>query len=75
MRADPLVRADGLCACGCGQRVKSERWQRYARGVKDPFASTECARRWHGLPSLEAEGLERQREGGRTGGRRHGVAA
>jgi hypothetical protein len=46
---DPDVRADGLCVV-CERPVRPERWAKYARGVTDPFCSTECCRAWHGCP-------------------------
>lgn len=69
--ADPPVRADGLCGCGCGKRrmltvPKKSGLRGDARAdlerllALDPFASSGCARRWHGCelpvtPSTSAQ--------------------
>lgn len=44
MKADPPIREDGRCACGCGKK-------RGAIAVKhsDPFATSPCCKTWHGL--------------------------
>ncbi len=44
MTHDPLPRPDGLCACGCGHEVG-----KITRQHLDPFATSTCARRYHGV--------------------------
>jgi hypothetical protein len=82
MIADPAVRKDGLCACGCGKTrpiatkdVKLQRrLRRYAgdQAVSDPFATSRCARRYHGCEidgerGVDDEILDRRAEAARQG--------
>ena len=53
LKPEPQVRADGLCACGCGQRKppvnKKSQYPGLAKLLaKEPFATTECARAYFG---------------------------
>lgn len=52
VESDPPVRTDGRCACGCGKRRKVSKEARRYAGVQldlDPFASTECCKRFYGV--------------------------
>lgn len=69
MKKDPRVRKDGLCAepsCRKPRRITKQS-RKYAGDavVLDPFCSTECCRKWHGV-ELETKGAEAQREAGRA---------
>lgn len=64
VKTDPAVRADGRCALSsCGKLRRPERAERYARefALRDPFCSSDCARRWHGIP-VARELLEERQE-------------
>lgn len=80
--ADPPVRPDGRCACGCGKKRPiaaadaklQRRLRRYAgaQAEDDPFATSRCARRYHGTMlasdvDVDDEILERRAEAGRQG--------
>ena len=63
--ADPPVRADGKCACGCGKKRKPPATtyglEQYA---SDPFATTGCCRDWYGIaraPTAEEAAQQRRR--------------
>jgi hypothetical protein len=50
---DPPLARDGTCAtCGGRRSFKGLRPLYRAPAKDDPFCSTECARRWHGVPLL-----------------------
>lgn len=50
MIADPPIRADGLCACGCGRLVRIKRNAKVPIELyRDPFATTECCKAYHGV--------------------------
>lgn len=54
MRADPQVRKDGRCARrGCGKRLTlPKKHHSSISGAvyeREPFCSTECAKRYHGV--------------------------
>ena len=72
MISDPPVRRDGRCARqGCAKRKPGP--SRYAGDAitRDPFCSTECARRFHGCELYSTEddeaAAERRAEAGRRG--------
>lgn len=77
---DPAVRKDGKCACGCGKllpvrtlKPKDLRAARRYSGQSldsDPFATSGCARKWHGCQLAGDEDLafaELKSEFGRRG--------
>lgn len=53
MKADPPVRRDGRCACGCGKRRVMPKSHHSSIDPSvyalDPFASSTCCRRFHGV--------------------------
>lgn len=52
LNGDPPRRADGRCACGCGKKLPASKEARKYAGAQidaDPFASSECCKRWHGV--------------------------
>ena len=61
VKVDPPVRADGCCAT-CGKPRNPERSERYGRefALRDPFCSSLCAMRWHGVPTPRELLEERQ---------------
>jgi hypothetical protein len=43
--------AGELCACGCGRALPTRRPRYVPHGaLPDPFATSACCRRFHGLP-------------------------
>lgn len=62
--ADPAVRSDNRCACGCGKlrvlRIPRKSGANARRRAElelqlaaDPFHSAACARRWYGVDIAE----------------------
>ncbi len=79
MNADPPVRADGRCSV-CKKSRQPERSKRYAGIVAetDPFCSVDCARVFHGQPSVRELrktkfGREITPQTGKAGGTVHGT--
>lgn len=74
---DPKMRADGRCACGCGRKLpRSAQTRKYA-GVHldaDPFATSECCKRFYGVSWAtdpeDDEAAERRARGGRAAAQR-----
>lgn len=78
MLGDPPVRPDGRCACGCGKSRRTGRDVKTYAGAQidlDPFATTECCKRFHSVPfgvSDESEEMqERRRAGGAVAAAQH----
>lgn len=77
-QGDPPRRTDGLCACGCGKRLRATKEaSRYAGAhlEADPFATSECCKRWYGVAwattEEEDEASERRARGGSAAAARH----
>jgi hypothetical protein len=61
MGGDPPVRPDGRCACGCGRKRQVSKDVRTYAGAQidmDPFATSDCCKRWYEVsfaPSAEEQ--------------------
>lgn len=66
MKADPPVRRDGRCACGCGRELPGVP-KRRQKGIddsvytSDPFATNTCCRIFHGLDGEKRSGSTAKR--------------
>lgn len=57
-RLDPPVRPDGKCACGCGRLRRLTKQARVYAGAQldaDPFATSDCCKRWYGVEFAVSE--------------------
>lgn len=52
--SDPKVRKDGKCA-QCRKERKHAVWNKYSHdaAIQDPFCSTQCCRKWYGMPEKD----------------------
>lgn len=77
IKTDPPLRADGRCACGCGKTLPRTKQARQYAGVQldvDPFATSDCCKRFYGVawatdPDDDAA-AERRARGGRAAAQR-----
>jgi hypothetical protein len=67
---DPPVRHDGKCSMpGCG-KIRKPPTGKYATRADfeiDPFCSTECARKWHGVVDTRVNGSGKMNRPGTQG--------
>lgn len=75
MKADPPIRKDKRCACGCGRKLLAgppasmpkmlrENFARELAG--DPFATSACCRRHHGCEFKSEDPGDRGAKGGQA---------